>query len=111
MNMKSIVTAIVIIAATVAVIPAFMVPANAQFNTNNTIGSKTVNQAQFGVGGAGGAGGVGIFGSADGGNGGDVKQSQGFCEQNAQSGAGGFSINTDTGSVSNSDKSIGKDCS
>jgi hypothetical protein len=113
MNTK-IISALVIIAAMATVIPAFMVPANAQFsafNTNNSIGDKTVTQTQVGVGGAGGAGGLAFGGSANGGNGGDVTQSQGFCEQNAQSGAFGSSINTDTGSVSNSSKSIGKDCS
>jgi hypothetical protein len=115
MNTK-IISAIVIIAAMVAVIPAFMVPANAQFNTNNSIGDKTVTQTQTANanGGTGGNGGVSVGGSANGGsaNGGTITQSQGFCEQNAQSGAFGSSSNRDVGIVRDSGNgNIGKDCS
>jgi hypothetical protein len=118
MNTK-IISAIVIMAAMTAVAPVLIGSAYAQFfNTNNFIGDKTVTQTQTGTGGNGGNGGAGgltIFGGdangGNGGNGGDVKQSQGFCEQNAQSGAFGTSTNIDTGSVDNSIKSTGKDCS
>jgi hypothetical protein len=92
MNTKSI-SAIVIIAAMVAVIPAFMVPANAQFSAFNTNNNATQSSTQSQTGTAtGGAGGVGIFGSANGGSA-SVDQDQTSCQQAAQSGAFGTSNN------------------
>jgi hypothetical protein len=74
------------------VIPAFMVPANAQlFNTNNNA-SQSSSQSNTATA-TGGAGGVGIFGNANGGRA-SVDQENEASQQAAQSGAFGTSTNT-----------------
>jgi uncharacterized membrane protein len=96
MNTK-IISALVIIAAMATVIPAFMVPANAQFsafNTNNNA-SQTSTQSNTATA-TGGAGGTGIFGSANGGSA-SVDQENTATQQAAQSGAFGTSSNTNSG--------------
>jgi hypothetical protein len=91
MNTKSI-SAIVVIAAMVAVIPAFMVPANAQFNTNNAA-SQSSSQSQNATN-TGGAGGVAVLGGSANGGSASSFQAQNSCQQAAQSGAFGSSNNT-----------------
>jgi hypothetical protein len=91
MNTKSI-SAIVVLAAMVAVIPAFMVPANAQlFNTDNSA-SQSATQSNDATA-TGGAGGFAFGGSANGGNA-DIDQENEATQQAAQSGAFGSSSNT-----------------
>jgi hypothetical protein len=72
---QSIITVIVIIAATVAVIPAFVASAYADFGTSNTA-TQTANPTSTATG-----------------DGVDADFSSGICQQIAQSGAFGNSIN------------------
>jgi hypothetical protein len=97
MNKTSLVITVLAIVAATAIGLVTTQSAAAQFDTSNSA-SQSSTQTGTATGGAGGAGGTSAFGDANGGAGGSASVSQGVCQQIGQSGFGGISSNTITGS-------------